>query len=196
MREMFKYHQHKISDYAIQSPSNTANVAITTVLSIQQAWKNIGIQSDDVREYGIESKYLFGHKKSAYAHIMANKKQLYNAIFYDDISAAERLLNVAGTPGLGLCKAGFVLQLCIGEAGCLDVHNLKRFGLSASTFKLGKVKYDTALRKAQLYLQTIDNLGGTEYLWDSWCEFMADKYPKHYKNANHVSRLHLEYIVK
>jgi hypothetical protein len=156
MREMFKYHQHKISEYALQSPDHTANVAITVVLSIQQAWKNIGIQSDNVREYGIESKYLFGHKKSAYAHIMANKKQLYNAIFYDDISAAERLLNVAGTPGLGLCKAGFVLQLCIGEAGCL----------------------------------------GTEYLWDSWCEFMADKYPKHYKNANHVSRLHLEYIVK
>ncbi len=193
---MFKYHQQKISDYAIQSPNNTANVAVTVVLSIQQAWKNIGIQSDDVQEYGIESKYLFGHKKGAYAHVRANKKHLYNAIFYDDISAAERLLNVAGTPGLGLCKAGFVLQLCIGEAGCLDVHNLKRFGLSASTFKLGKVKYDTALRKAQLYLQTIDNLGGTEYLWDSWCEFMADKYPKHYQNANHVSRLHWKYLEK
>ena len=193
---MFKYHQQKISDYAIQSPNNTARVMDMVVLSIQQFWWNIGKQLADVDEYGIESTHLFGHKKSAYAHIRANKKQLYNAIFYDDISAAERLLNVAGTPGLGLCKAGFVLQLCIGEAACLDVHNMTRFGLSASTFKLGKVKYDTALRKSKLYLQTIDNLGGTEYLWDSWCEFMADKYPKHYKNANHVSRLRLEYIVK
>ena len=63
-------------------------------------------------------------------------------------------------------------------------------------FKLGKVKYDTALKKAKLYTTTLENIGGCEYLWDSWCIFMADKYPKRYNNAQHVSRLHVEYLLQ
>ena len=110
------------------------------------------------------------------------------------MALAEKLLVVASINGIGIVKAGFVLQLCLGKVGCLDVHNLRRFGLSPTAFKMGKVKYDTALGKAKLYIKICEDLGGCEYLWDSWCNLLAEKYPNKYKDGQHVSRLHQEYI--
>lgn len=193
---MFQTDQPKIADYAVMSPNNMARVFDMVSLSIQQPWYNVGNMLKDVDDNGHESKYLFGAKRPGFEYVRANKQELYDVIFLKNMTIEERLLHVAGTPGLGLPKAGFVLQLCIGEVGCLDVHNLNRFGLSPNVFKLGKVKYDTALKKAKLYTTTLENIGGCEYLWDSWCIFMADKYPKRYTNAEHVSRLHVEYLLQ
>ena len=193
---MFIEHQPQIAEYAIKSPDNMCRVIDEALLSIQQPWHNVGTMLKDVDDTGIESKYLFGSKRPGFEYIRYNKHNLYNVIFYKDMTLEERLLHVAGTPGLGLPKAGFVLQLCTGEVGCLDVHNLNRVGLSPNVFKLGKVKYDTALKKAHLYIKTLEDLGGCEYLWNSWCVFMADKYPKRYRDAEHVSQLHVDYVVK
>ena len=193
---MFKEHQPQIAQYACKSPDNMCRVIDMVLLSIQQPWHNVGNMLKDVDEKGSESSFLFGSKRPGFEYVRHNKRSLYNTIFYENMTQEERLLTVAGTPGLGLPKAGFVLQLCIGEAGCLDVHNLNRFDLSPNTFKLGKVKYDTALKKARFYLQTIENLGGCEYLWDSWCEFMADKYPKRFPDADYVSQLHVDFVVE
>ena len=192
---MFSTHQKDIGKFARKSPDNTARVILVDMLSIQQQWDQVGRQVLDVKANGIKSKYLFGSKRKGWAYILANKKQLHQAIFSKTMPLAEKLLAVASIPGIGIVKAGFVLQLCIGKVGCLDVHNLKRFGLKASAFKLGKVKYDTALGKAKLYIKLCEELGGCKYLWDSWCELLAEKYPTKYKNAQHVSRLHRDYVM-
>jgi hypothetical protein len=194
---MFREHQPQIAEYAIKSPDNMCRVMDMVSLSIQQPWHNVGTMLKDVDDSGIESKYLFGSKRPGFEYIRYNKHNLYNIIFYKKMTLEERLLHVAGTPGLGLPKAGFVLQLCTGKVGCLDGHNLNRFGLSPNVFKLArKVKYDTALKKAHLYIKTLEDLGGCEYLWNSWCVFMADKYPNRYRDADHVSQLHVDYVVK
>jgi hypothetical protein len=192
---MFSTHQKQISKFAKQSPDNTARVALVVMLSIQQQWNQIGKQTLDVKANSVTSKYLFGSKRKGWEYILANKKNLHTTIFNKTIPLADKLLKVASIPGIGLVKAGFVLQLCIGKVGCLDVHNLKRFGLSASAFKLGKVKYPTALGKAELYIKLCEDLGGCKYLWDSWCDLLAEKYPTKYKDGQQVSRLHVEYCM-
>ena len=191
---MFKNHQKYIGRFGKKSPDNTAKIISMVLLSIQQQWDQIGNQMSDLKINGIDCKYLFGSKRKGFEYILANKKELHQAIYNPKIALAEKLLVVASINGIGIVKAGFVLQLCLGKVGCLDVHNLRRFGLSPTAFKMGKVKYDTALGKAKLYIKICEDLGGCEYLWDSWCNLLAEKYPNKYKDGQHVSRLHQEYI--
>jgi|TARA_R110000803_G_C11948631_1_gene317433 hypothetical protein len=192
---MYKIDQLCLSDMSYHDSSATKWIIGMVLLSIQQQWSTVGVQLSDLKENGIESKYLFSHKKAGWDYVLANLKNIQATIHSDKISIEEKLLELAGIPNIGLVKAGFILQICIGEVGCLDVHNLNRFGLSASTFKLAKnVTYATALKKAKLYVKLCKDLGGSEYLWDSWCNYVATKYPKVYDNGDHVSKLHLEYV--
>ena len=164
------------------------------VATIQQQFHTVGAIVKDAEEYGLESKHLWGHKAKSMEYVIENKQMLYDAIFDPNMDLEDKLLSVAEVPGIGLVKAGFVLQLCIGEVGCLDVHNLRRFGLDAQTFKMGKVKYLTARKKATLYLETCIDCGRSETLWNEWCQLIADKYPKRWFGADHVSATHAEII--
>ena len=193
---MFKDHQPMIHEWAKKGPINTMRVIWLVSATIQQHFSTADKIYNSFLKEGMESKYAWGAKADTITYSAKHKKELYEAIFDPDMPLAVKLLNVAAIPGIGLPKAGFVLQLCIGEAGCLDSHNLRRFGLSASAFKLPKkLKYDTALRKAELYLKTCEELGGCEYLWDSWCEYISYLYPKKFEGRNHVSACHVEYLM-
>ena len=137
-----------------------------------------------------------GIKRQTNLFVLANKHYLHNILYSSHLSIAEKLLSMTAIPGIGIVKAGFILQLCIGEVGCLDVHNLKMFGFSESSFKFAKtVKQNTALAKCNLYIETCEKLGGPEFLWNNWCSFIADKYPKHFSSAEEVSQLHVDLIV-
>jgi len=193
---MFQNHQTKISQAALSDSSGKmlGKVMTMVILSIQQPWFNIETMMLDVEHNGIESKYLWGMKHDAYKYILRNREDIRQSMIkYLDgkMELSELLLIVASCPSLGLVKAGFVIQLCLGEIGCLDLHNLRRFGLSASTFKYGaNATYALMKRKAELYIDTCNKLGGCEYLWDSWCDYLAEKNPKKFRNGNHVSELH------
>ena len=192
---MFTTHQKAIGRWGRKSPDNTSWIIAMVLLSIQQQWDQVGNQLIDLKENGLDCKYLFGSKRSGWDYVLAHKKEIHEAIYSRKLPMAEKLLAVASIPNIDLIKAGFVLQLCIGKVGCLDVHNLRRFGLSASAFKMGKVKYDTALGKAKLYIKVCEDLGGCEYLWNSWCDLLAEKYPNKYKTGQQVSRLHQDYVM-
>lgn len=193
---MFTTHQKAIGRWGRKSPDNTSWIIAMVLLSIQQHWDQIGNQLIDLKENGLDCKYLFASKRSGWDYVVANKKELHEAIYSRNLPMAEKLLAVASIPNIDLIKAGFVLQLCIGKVGCLDVHNLRRFGLKPQTFKTYGLKYDTALGKAKLYVKVCEDLGGCEYLWNSWCDLLAEKYPNKYKNGQHVSRLHKDYVIK
>ena len=193
---MFTTHQKAIGRWGRKSPDNTSWIIAMVLLSIQQHWDQIGNQLIDLKENGLDCKYLFASKRSGWDYVVANKKELHEAIYSRNLPMAEKLLAVASIPNIDLIKAGFVLQLCIGKVGCLDVHNLRRFGLKPQAFKTYGLKYDTALGKAKLYVKVCEDLGGCEYLWNSWCDLLAEKYPNKYKNGQHVSRLHKDYVIK
>ena len=162
---MFSKHQPNIEEFARQNSDNFAQVVLFVSATIQQMFHTVPAIVDDVREYGLDSKHLWGSKQDTWRYTLENKDLLFEAVF-SDMDLEDKLLSIAEIPGIGLVKAGFVLQLCTGEVGCLDVHNLRRFGLSAQTFKLGKVKYLTARKKASLYIKTCLECGGSETLCD------------------------------
>lgn len=195
---MFKKHQVQVELYAGKSPDNLARVIAMVLLSIQQQWITVGRQLQDLDRLSLDSKFLFGSKREGWEYVIANKKVLYDAVQNfkkEKISVEELLVELASIPGIGLVKAGFIAQLTTGKVGCLDCHNLRRFNLSASTFKVGRnVTYNTFLKKASLYVLLCKELGGSEYLWDSWCDALAAKYPNTYENGDAVSELHCTHL--
>ncbi len=194
---MFKTHQPMIARFMRKNPDALARGEVFTLCTIQKHFSSVGNQLKEIETDGINAVCLNGAKKRSYKEIIAMKGYLYEKVYSKEISLAEKLLEVSGLYGIGMVKAGFILQLALGKVGCLDVHNLARFGLSASVFKVNdKMTEATALRKANFYIKTCEDLGGSEYLWDSWCRYLADLYPKIYKDANHVSKLHVDFIIK
>ena len=101
-------------------------------------------------------------------------------------------------PGLGLVKAGFAVQLLIGEAGCMDMHNLARFGIEEREFVI-PARRDPVEQLAVIdeaiehYLYTCEAYGGSEKLWDGWCRFVAETY-RTYRDADDVSQRHVYYL--
>lgn len=111
------------------------------------------------------------------------------------LSGEERedcmLHTVTAIPGLGPAKGGFVLQMVYGISGCLDSHNLRRFGIPETTFKIaGRIPKKRSALISE-YNRAVHRLGGTQALWDSWCCYMAELDANYAGDPNYVSRLHL-----
>ena len=194
---MFKIHQPKIARFMRKNPDAFARGEVFTLCTIQKHFSGVGNQLKEIETDGMNAVCLNGPKKRSYKEIIAMKGYLYNKVYSKEISLAEKLLEVSGLYGIGMVKAGFILQLALGKVGCLDGHNLARFGLSASVFRVNnKMSEATALRKANFYIKTCEDLGGSEYLWNSWCRYLADLYPKIYRDEEHVSKLHVDFIIK
>jgi hypothetical protein len=149
----------------------------------------------DYDSAGVSSRYVWGTKARAMEHIADNAgalRALLAGVAEGRVSEGEALLAVAETPGLGLVKAGFLLQLCAGVSGCVDVHNLRRLGLTRSAVALPKsLSPRTKARKAFAYSGIVAAAGGTEKLWDDWCRYLAVQQPGRFPGgAEQVSRLH------
>jgi len=119
--------------WAMKNEDNIFNLILMVSLSIRQPWAVIGKQLQDVQANGSNSKYLFGSKKDLYFHVMENKQAIFQLLKdtkAGNIPQAECLYQLTKIPGLGLAKAGFVMQLSIGMAGCIDSHNVTMFGVN------------------------------------------------------------------
>ena len=190
---MFSTHQKAISDFALSSNVGLERTFRLVFLSIRQPFHTMHKQMKDVDTNGMQSPYLFGWKREGLAFVRANASTLRDTLAavpagYGD---AEALLQIASIKGLGLVKAGFVLQLVTGSAGCLDSHNMERFGLNVNAFKFGVSASDALKRKKALaYLDACRNAGGCESLWNGWCNHVAAYHPKHWTDGMAVSTLH------
>lgn len=225
---MFANHQPKISAYARQNPDNFARTLRFVVLTIRNRLFNIPAEMEtlDAALYGWhggqyeESEIrgiLMGSKQAAVSQIESEKDFLFweaERIVYcaqSEREAARELIRLfAEIHGIGLAKAGFCAQLIYGVGGCLDSHNLERFGINpnhikSSTYKNAKTS-KTRDKYLERYLDYCDKFGGTESLWDSWCEyvfarpdetgFRMNGNESFYKSAFHVSELHFAAIVE
>jgi hypothetical protein len=198
---MFKTDQRIIGAHARENCDNFARVCQFVILTVQQSLFNVEadfeqIDAGDADVTGI----LFGWKFAAFNSIWTNRERLYQQCEHEYTHAqSERELAlavvdiIASEPGFGLVKAGFVAQLIYGVAGCLDTHNIRKFGLKDSAFahyKALKTPKGRA-RKLAKYIDTCEKLGGCEELWNGWCNYVAERQPKAYQDGDHVSRTHL-----
>ena len=107
------------------------------------------------------------------------------------VAAIELFLAV---PNLGMVKAAFAAQ-CLGfNVACIDSHNLKRLGMNENQVKLGKVKPETRTKNITAYVEMTQEQG-SEYWWDSWCEYVAgNQANRQLDTGDVVSRYHVECV--
>ena len=198
---MFTDDQARIERWC-KNPDKFLKVGTMVLLSIRMQWVGVGNQMAQVQRDGSKAQCLWGFKRAGYVYLRDNRKKLYRyvrdcragRIYIDDLM--EEFLKV---PGLGMAKAGFLVQLLTGEAGCLDMHNVERFGLSPVHWAIRpRARLHEQLQEIQdkirLYLSLCEACGGSEYLWDSWCEHLNDTVST-FEGAEDVSRRHYIYLL-
>ena len=206
---MFAQHQPLIGHWARKCPANLCEVVRFAIISAQQPLYRVPIDMEVCHAHEPAADgILFAWK--AYAWDQAETRARDHYWHATDIwhtfeqghaseSETTRALVsylASDVAGLGLAKAGFVAQLAFGLCGCLDAHNFRRFGLAPGAFdhfrrlKTAKARQ----RKVDQYVTFCETIGGCEYLWDSWCAYVASesKMANAYDDAEHVSRIHCE----
>jgi hypothetical protein len=191
---MFATHASRTAEYAQQSPDNLVRTIAFVLTTIRSPIERAPVEVAEVDALGDKAPSLWGDKARGYRYASKHKEQLYADCMAchaadDTVGLLKVLLAV---PMLGLPKAGFVSQLAFGRVGCLDTHNLERYGLKAAAFATSGLKPDgQALdRKCRLYLETCEELGGCEQLWDTWCDYVAAQYPDRFADGDAVSVIH------
>lgn len=196
---MYKRDQDLIETFAKQGPKHTEQVAVFVIASIRTQFSTLPRIMKTYRKRGKNGlDELMPKQKEGILYVRQNRKWLFNLIERyrnGGITAEETLLELMHIPCIGLVKAGFLLQCLTGTVGCLDCHNLRQHGLREGVFKLSHNRVTEAnLRKVRNYIQVCEELGGSEVLWNEWCEGMADRYSKRFADANVVSFLHSQAI--
>jgi len=137
---------------------------------------------------------IFGTKHRGLDWLDANGADLWDDCkrAYDGHDAEDTLVELCmSIPGIGPAKAGFIVQMSYGLSGCIDTHNIARFGLGQREFACSRKGTRSARKLIARYNQFCYNTGGTAFLWDSWCAYAAERDPVNYRDADYVSALHL-----
>ncbi len=199
---MFKYINPRINSHCLDNADNLADCIAMVVLSIQQPWHSVGGQMLDYKKLGIKSRFVWGNKKNTIQYLTKKKHVIYGsllAILNSHKSIADKnhaLLKLfLHVPGLGLVKAGFVVQLAVGQIGCIDSHNIKKYNVNPNTLKVPTAASPRLKdKKIAAYIALCDSIGCAE-LWDNWCQLIADKQGKHFASSDAVSRAHYDYLI-
>jgi len=170
------------------------SVGAFVLCTIQMPLSRVLEQTKDIKQKGAESEALWGGKRKGYLTLVEQAERLHEALVVSPVPLIEALDVTTELPSFGLPKASFLLQ-CLGyDTACLDVHNLRRLGLTPNVTKLGKVKKETKEKKMNFYLDLVQQKG-SEYWWDSWCEHVAgNRMNKTLPTAQDVSEYHLTAI--
>lgn len=190
----FKEVNPVINGYMQANHKNMIDGIMFVVLSVKTPFHTMANQMADYRANGLDSKYVWGFKKQTLEYLLEHGEDLYNELMdlrvrskFGDRKFPGRsiwterdrkmMLVLTDVPGLGLVKAGFVMQMMFGRVGCIDVHNLKRFyGIEAKDVKFVKIAPDTTkLEKITNYINICKGNRSTQKLWDSWCEQLVHK---------------------
>ncbi len=195
---MFTKHQTRIGKFMLRNPENTKKGILVVASTIQVQTNLVMDTLTDYLDKASQGKYAWKMKQDTYDYVEANKTDIHKLLKDTAKGKIELhicLAELTKIDGLGIVKAGFVMQMALGKVGCLDTHNLARFGIDGKQFKFSKSASDKLRQqKASNYIDTCDKIGGCEYLWNTWCEFIADKYPQQFKSGMEVSALHCKWV--
>jgi hypothetical protein len=195
---MYQKHATEIQRECSASPEAFRDVLCFVLATIQEPIERLPAHMESIRNEGAQSQVLWGMKRKGYADVQRNYRKLWTHLMCAAVTQAplwrERcIIDIVDTiHGINVAKAGFVMQLSVGAVGCLDSHNLSRFGLNKAAFTISPAvkKVQTKLKKAHAYVTACDTLGGCEFLWNSWCDYVAEQRPEMF-DGNGVSEIHL-----
>lgn len=188
---MFANHQAEIARRGRATPEAFKRVCVFTLATIRVSLPDACRATRKwAKDGSLEPMTFFGSKFEGVAWLEDHASKLRAQT--EGAETTEEIIDAfLQIPGIGLAKAGFLTQLLYGRAGCLDTHNLVRFGLKE--FKLNKgVKPETRARWISKYLDATAMQGGPEQLWDSWCDYVGRT--QGYGSAEETSALHLAAI--
>ncbi len=116
----------------------------------------------------------------------------------DTIDGAQAVVDLfMRIPSIGMVKAGFIGQMLGFQVACLDRHNVRALGLSESALRINKkASQEVRLKKIREYVK-LCRRKGSEYWWDTWCNFVADRggMNKSLPTGDAVSRYHVDAVV-
>ena len=145
---MYKTHQPRIQRYALASADNMSRVIYMVSLSIQQPWYAVGNQLEDVDNLGLKSRYAWGMKAQTIGHVQKHKQELFLALHEykaGEIDLPELLVIFASVSGLGMVKAGFVLQhvrqsRLLDITICVDITSIQYVQIRQSRYSCDKTQ--------------------------------------------------------
>lgn len=206
---MFKDHNPIINRWSQRNFSNFKDTVMFVVLSVKTPFHTLEKQMEDYRIRGLDSKYVWGFKKDTLVWLNANGYELYQKLMElkdakfgigrglaDNTERDRRMMALlVEVPGLGLAKAGFVMQMVFGRVGCIDIHNLRRLRtVSVKDVQFTKMATDkTKLKKINNYVSICKHNNSTQRLWDQWCEQLTQKQCNkgRFDSGHDVSRYHV-----
>jgi hypothetical protein len=177
-------------------------VVLFVLTTIQSALFGCKNQIKDTNKLGSSSRFMWGKKGDGLDYTRQNDAFLWGKINHikqsmgtDSVEACVAAIELfLAVPNLGMVKAAFAAQ-CLGfNVACIDSHNLKRLGMNENQVKLGKVKPETRTKKITAYVEMTQEQG-SEYWWDSWCEYVAgNQANRQLDTGDVVSRYHVECV--
>lgn len=193
---MFNRDQPQLSALGRSGPDGFERICTFVLLTIRQPLRIACADYKLVRNG--DHGPLFGAKHAGLAYVQSHAEELLEECeecyaLLDDEDAENAILHVLmRIPSIGPAKAGFICQMLYGLSGCIDTHNLTRFGLAERHFRCDNRA--TAKRRAAIvrdYNSFCRKVGGTAALWNGWCDYLAARDPLNYPTGDRVSELHL-----
>ena len=186
---MFATHQKQIEEYAWHNPQHIVDVLAFARLTVRRQMPFAVRLAKKAWRVGVEA-FPDEAGKKCYEQICEAAPFIW-ASGPSSESVFRKTLEISG---FGMAKAGFVTQMLTGQLGCFDSHNLTRFNLKGGAFRID-APWEVVEQRIKLYKALCNNLGSA-YMWDSWCEYVAALYPKVYRDAEHLSEMHVEGVVR
>lgn len=167
--------------------------------TIQQQFHTVPNILFNWKTYGTDHPTMWGMKKDGWLYVREHQNRLYTLMQYavdkrDPVEAIDTLLEI---PGLNTVKAAFVAQLHGLDVGCLDTHNAALYDVNPTAWNVtSKLSARLRLAKIESYVEFCRKIGPSYMWWGNWCEFMANKYPNNFEDADEVSHLHHQALRK
>lgn len=217
--QCYDRHRKNISDYATKSKENLFIVFLFVIFTVQKNWPSVvdyfptflEVIFDSVVAKGdknlddairrsktsdVEEKQdLFKMISNNYKYIVPfwnNAEKIFNAVqeLKDDPLTLYAWI-VRNVSGLSAAKAGFYMQLIIGEFGCFDSVNIRLYGSKMGKLinpKTGGISgaptgdTEDAINKMVYYLKSYEDVmksilgdDATKKMWDLWCSIVEHK---------------------
>ena len=187
-----------------RGPDALVNTGLFVLLTIQAGLSTVRGSMVKVERDGYAADCLWGKKSDGYEYLQDNAEYLYGKLYhiadtkgYESVEACADVIQLfMQVPNLGMVKAAFLAQ-CLGfNVACIDSHNIKRLGISPNLAKSppATMKPATVRKKVEQYVE-LTQVEGSEYWWNTWCEYVAgNRANRALDTGDVVSRYHVECI--